>query len=77
MMLQRPVFRSASTSMSVVFPAPEAPIRAVSTPGLNAPVMPCHIDRQTDYRNMLEAQTEMHKGTMMCCHMLHLFQVVS
>ena len=38
----RPVFRSASTSMSVVLPAPEAPMRAVSTPGLKAPVMPCH-----------------------------------
>lgn len=38
----RPVLRSARTSMRVVLPAPEAPMRAVSTPGLNAPVMPCH-----------------------------------
>ena len=60
MMLQRPVLRSASTSMSVVLPAPEAPIRAVSTPGLKAPVMPCHTDRQTEYSNVLEAQTEIY-----------------
>ena len=43
----RPVLRSASTSMRVVFPAPEAPMRAVSTPGLKAPVMPCHAKTHT------------------------------
>lgn len=33
-----PVFRPARTSMSVVLPAPELPIRAVSTPGSKAPL---------------------------------------
>jgi hypothetical protein len=49
--------------MSVVFPAPEAPIRAVSTPGLKAPVMPCRTDRQIwqwQYGNMQAALEAMH-----------------
>ncbi len=35
------VFRPASTSMSVVLPAPEAPTSAVSTPGRNEPLTSC------------------------------------
>ncbi|BAF24820.1 Os09g0332600 [Oryza sativa Japonica Group] len=34
------VFLPANTSINVVFPAPLTPIRAVSTPGLNEPLMP-------------------------------------
>ncbi len=35
-----PVFLPASTSMSVVLPAPVTPMRQVSTLGLKAPLMP-------------------------------------
>ena len=40
--------------MSVVLPAPEAPMRAVSTPGLKAPVMPCHTDRDLDAHAIIQ-----------------------
>ena len=58
--------------MSVVFPAPEAPMRAVSTPGLKAPVMPCHTDNlqlvnlqlvNLQLVNLLEAQTKIYTNT--------------
>ena len=51
-----PVFRPHRTSMSVVFPAPELPTSAVSTPGWKAPL------QSHSRRSMVEPSTTAARG---------------